>query len=171
MPNTQIYTSNKLLKDYNKVKKYLKNSKYLCAFVPNSLTSLDGNLSLSELWLLHDKKNQSNPYLKISDGKKGIYTPTHQMRDEKSFEKHLKTIKDNKLNALVIDMKDEAGFVRYESKNEDIKKQDKDVFIVCCDGLKGLPEAVEAFLARFDGANLCGAPYSCRQPVGSLRGP
>ena len=44
------------------------------------------------------------------------------MRDEKSFEKHLKTIKDNKLNALVIDMKDEAGFVRYESKNEDIKK-------------------------------------------------
>jgi transposase, mutator family len=47
----------------------------------------------------------------------------------------------------------------------------KDVFIVCCDGLKGLPEAVEAFLARFDGANLCGAPYSCRQPVGSLRGP
>lgn len=23
----------------------------------------------------------------------------------------------------------------------------KDVFIVCCDGLKGLPEAVEAFLA------------------------
>ena len=47
----------------------------------------------------------------------------------------------------------------------------KDVFIVCCDGLKGLSEAVEAFLARFDGANLCGAPYSCRQPVGSLRGP
>ena len=126
------------MKDYNKVKKYLKNSKYLCAFVPNSLTSLDGNLSLSELWLLHDKKNQSNPYLKISDGKKGIYTPTHQMRDEKSFEKHLKTIKDNKLNALVIDMKDEAGFVRYESKNEDIKKYN---------GIK-YPLDIEKFIKR-----------------------
>ena len=144
MPNTQIYTSNKLLKDYNKVKKYLKNSKYLCAFVPNSLTSLDGNLSLSELWLLHDKKNQSNPYLKISDGKKGIYTPTHQMRDEKSFEKHLKTIKDNKLNALVIDMKDEAGFVRYESKNEDIKKYN---------GIK-YPLDIEKFIKRAKAENI-----------------
>ncbi|UTC68446.1 MULTISPECIES: putative glycoside hydrolase [unclassified Treponema] len=122
MPKTQVYTSKKVFKNYNKVKQYLKNSSYLSAFVPNNLTLFNGNLSLSELWLLQGKKTHKNPYLKKADGKKGIYTPTHQVRDEKSFEKHLKTIKDNKLNALVIDMKDEAGFVRYESKNEDIKK-------------------------------------------------
>ncbi|UTY32527.1 hypothetical protein E4N75_08930 [Treponema putidum] len=122
MPKTQIYIYKNLFKPYDKIKNYLKKSNYLCAFVPNTLTMLSGNLSLSELWLLHDKQNQINPYAKKADGKKGIYTPTHQMSDEKSFENHLKTIKDNKLNALVIDMKDEAGFVRYESKNEDIKK-------------------------------------------------
>ena len=43
----------------------------------------------------------------------------------------------------------------------------KNVLIVCCDGLKGLPDAV----AWFHGANLWRAPDSCRQPVGSLRGP
>ena len=35
----------------------------------------------------------------------------------------------------------------------------KDVFIVCCDGLKGLAEAVEATWLRFYGSNLCRAPY------------
>ncbi len=40
----------------------------------------------------------------------------------------------------------------------------KDVFIICCDGLKGLLDAVEATWPGFM------APDSCRQPVGSLRG-
>lgn len=46
----------------------------------------------------------------------------------------------------------------------------KDVFIVCCDGLKGLPEAVEATWPGSMVQTLSGAPYSCRQPVGCVRG-
>lgn len=38
----------------------------------------------------------------------------------------------------------------------------KDVFIVCCNGFKGLPEEVKATLAELYGANLYRAPDSCR---------
>ena len=46
----------------------------------------------------------------------------------------------------------------------------KDVFIVCCDGLKGLPEASRGNLGEFNGAHLYRALNSCRESVGSLRG-
>ena len=46
----------------------------------------------------------------------------------------------------------------------------KDVFIVCCDGLKGLPEASRGNLAEFHGTNLHRALNSCRESVGVLRG-
>ena len=46
----------------------------------------------------------------------------------------------------------------------------KDVFIVCCDGLKGLPEASGGNLAEFHGTNLYRAPDSRREPAGHLRG-
>lgn len=43
-----------------------------------------------------------------------------------------------------------------------------DVFIVCCDGLKGLPEAVEASLTGFDGPDLCRPPDQGSKPMGGL---
>ena len=46
----------------------------------------------------------------------------------------------------------------------------KDVFIVGCDGLKGLPEASRGNLAELYGENLYRAPDSCRELVGGLRG-
>jgi len=46
----------------------------------------------------------------------------------------------------------------------------KDVFIVCCDGLKGLPEAVEATWPDSMVQNLYRAPDSRSEPMGSLRG-
>lgn len=46
----------------------------------------------------------------------------------------------------------------------------KDVFIVCCDGLKGLPEASRDNLAELYGTNLYRAPDSRRKPMGSVRG-
>lgn len=122
MPKTETFGNKKLFQNYNKIKNFIKNSAFLCAFVPQKISPLQGNLILSELWLLQKKEHYHTAYLKKADGKKGIYIPAHQAMDEKKFEDHLKTIKDNKLNALVIDMKDEYGFVRYESKNEDIKK-------------------------------------------------
>lgn len=122
LPSIQPFSKKNLFKNFNKVKKLLNSSDYLCAFIPQRLTPFTSSISLSELWLLHNPKEQKNDYLKIANSKKGIYIPTHQAINEKTFEKHLETIKANKLNAIVIDMKDEAGFVRYNTENEDIKK-------------------------------------------------
>lgn len=46
----------------------------------------------------------------------------------------------------------------------------QDVFIVCCDGLKGLPQAVEATWPDSMVLNLRGAPDPGGEPVGGLRG-
>lgn len=122
VPKIQSYANQNLFKDFHKAKKLLASSNYLCAYIPQRLTPFTSSVSISELWLLHNSKKQKNGYLKAADGKKGIYIPVHQVNNETKFAEHLKTIKENKLNAIVIDMKDEAGFVRYKSDNEEIKK-------------------------------------------------
>ncbi len=119
-PKIKKYAGNTLFKNFGRVKRLLQSSDYLCAFVPGTLTPFNDDLPLSELWLLREKPK--NGYLKTADGKKGLYIPVHQVRDEKQFAAHLKTLKTHKLNAIVVDMKDEAGLVRYNSKNPDIEK-------------------------------------------------
>lgn len=47
----------------------------------------------------------------------------------------------------------------------------QDVFIVCCDGLKGLPEAVEATWPNSMVHNLYRAPDSSCEPVGVISAP
>lgn len=122
VPKIQPASNKSLFKNFNKAKNFLTSSNFLCAFIPKKTTPFTDSISLSELWLLHSEKKQKTEYLKIADGKKGIYIPTHQAINEKKFQEHLKTIKDNKLNAIVIDMKDEAGFVRYDTENKEIEK-------------------------------------------------
>lgn len=120
LPNVKQYASQSMFKNFNKVKRELVHSRYLCAFIPDELTPFKNGVSLSELWLL--RAWEKTGYLKKADGKKGLYIPVHQVLDEKQFSAHLKMIKEYKLNAVVIDMKDEAGLVRYNSKKPDIQK-------------------------------------------------
>ena len=47
----------------------------------------------------------------------------------------------------------------------------RDVLIVCCDGLTGFPEAIEATWPRSDRADLCRAPHPSRDAVRELQGP
>jgi len=47
----------------------------------------------------------------------------------------------------------------------------KDVLIVCCDGLTGFPEAIEATWSKGDRANLRGAPDPSLDAVGVLQRP
>ncbi len=70
---------------------------------------------------MHTDKKTS--YQKKADKRKGIYIATHQVRDKKRFAKHLETIKLNKLNAIVVDMKDDNGYVRYTSKDPYIQEK------------------------------------------------
>lgn len=73
-------------------------------------------LNFSELWMLHPNELNTT-YGTSIDGVKSMYVPTHQMVDKNSLEKHLKTLKDNKLNSFVIDMKNDYGILHYDAKD------------------------------------------------------
>lgn len=90
----------------------------LCAWVPRHVSQTGDALSLSELWLLHDRSSLAKEgRFARADLKKGIYVPAHHIKDPKLRAMHFKTIADNKLNMLVYDMKDELGMVRYQSQD------------------------------------------------------
>ena len=91
---------------------------YICAYLPSLLTRGKSDISLTELWMLQQDKKR-NEYQQIADGKKSLYIPAHQAID-KRLDDHLKTIKDNNLNSLVIDMKDDYGGLRFDARTPEL---------------------------------------------------
>lgn len=87
-----------------------------CAWIPEERSYGRGALSLSELWLLNPDKNAS-PYSSQASLKKGNYLPVHQVTSAQSYDAHLATLKANNLNMFVVDMKDDYGYIRYDTKN------------------------------------------------------
>lgn len=73
-------------------------------------------LSFSELWLLNSETINTN-YSTSIDGVKSLYVPTHQAVNKKTLENHLQTLKTNKLNSMVIDMKNDYGILHYDAKD------------------------------------------------------
>jgi hypothetical protein len=94
----------------------------LCAWIPDARSGSRGNLSLSELWLLRPSA-RSGAYAKLADGRKGLYLPVHQVTTDAGYDAHLKTIADNDLNMLVVDMKDDVGTIRYDSTDPLVLKK------------------------------------------------
>ena len=95
-----------------------------CAFVPKSLSGFSTSLCLNELWLLKPDTSLS-PYHVVADGKKAVYSSVYQMRNMEGISKYRKILKDNKLNALVVDMKDDYGLLRFDPKTELLKEKGK----------------------------------------------
>lgn len=90
------------------------------AWIPaenSAAKKIGGDILLNELWLLESGKILS-PYAAKIDGKKSLYVPCYQAHLAGGPEKFKKIIMDNKLNSLVIDMKDDYGLLRYDSKDE-----------------------------------------------------
>lgn len=73
-------------------------------------------LSFSHLWLLHPERINT-PHAEKAVGKKGIYVPVWQATTDEGLNRHLDVIKQNNLNMLVIDMKDDYGFLRYDAQD------------------------------------------------------
>ncbi len=86
----------------------------LSAWIPEQASFGRGELSLSELWLLEPEK-RSSPYSALAYGRTGNYLPVHQVTTMAGLERHIKTIKANNMNCLVVDMKDDYGFLRYDA--------------------------------------------------------
>lgn len=88
----------------------------LCAYVPQDMSGFETGLSLRELWLLEPQKILTKYASTIND-KNSIYIPATEVQTEAGINKYLKIIADNKLNSIVIDMKDDFGVLRYDTHN------------------------------------------------------
>ena len=97
-------------------------SKPLSAWIPQRMTRLGKAVSLSELWLFDEgDKTRKTDYLRRATGRKGVYLPAHQARTAAGLQRYFDMLEQNKLDTLVIDMKDDFGFVRYDSQDEEIQ--------------------------------------------------
>lgn len=86
------------------------------AWVPKSSSGFSKGILLNELWLLYPGTINSH-YAEKADGKKSIYASAYQCRNQEGINKFKKIVKDRKMNSIVIDMKDDYGFLRYDTKN------------------------------------------------------
>ncbi|MCR4790755.1 MAG: putative glycoside hydrolase [Treponemataceae bacterium] len=78
------------------------------------------SVSLNELWMLKERQSRNQFYEKINKVK-GIYVPANQIADQR-LNNHIKTLKDNNLNAIVVDMKDDAGLLRFDARTPLVKE-------------------------------------------------
>lgn len=89
----------------------------LSAWIPKQMNHLGNDLSLSELWLLHENARSTNTaYMQHASGRKGVYMPAHQGRTKEGLQRYFDLLEKNNLDTLVIDMKDDYGFIRYDSQ-------------------------------------------------------
>lgn len=94
------------------------------AYIPSNRSGFKKPLTLNELWLLYPGTVNS-PYAEMADGKKAVYASAYQCRNQEGIDKYKKIITDNKLNAVVIDMKDDYGYLRYDSRDAEVLKKAK----------------------------------------------
>lgn len=94
------------------------------AWIPYNRTGFRKGLCLNELWLLYPGTIQTK-YAEQADGKKCIYVSAYQCRLQSGIDKFRTIIKDNKLNGLVIDMKDDYGLLRYDTNDPLVKSKGK----------------------------------------------
>lgn len=89
-----------------------------CAYIPKETFQLTEDISLKELFALrlHEMRHE---YVELADKKKAIYIPWNRVSELDSY---LNIIEKNYLNAIVIDMKDDFGYVRYNSTEPSITK-------------------------------------------------
>ena len=86
------------------------------AWIPKSRSGFSQGVLLSELWLLYPG-TINTPYAEKANGKKCIYASAYQCRNQEGIDKFKKIVKDRNMNGLVIDMKDDYGFLRYDTKD------------------------------------------------------
>ncbi len=92
------------------------------AWVPQSRSGFSKGVLLNELWLLYPG-SINTPYAEKANGRKCIYASAYQCSSKEGVDKFKKIIKDRNMNGIVIDMKDDYGLLRYDSKNPLVLKK------------------------------------------------
>ena len=84
------------------------------AWIPHSRSGFARGLQLNELWLLYPGTVNS-PYAEKANGRKSVYASAYQCSFPEGVAKFKKIVKDRNMNSIVIDMKDDYGYLRYDS--------------------------------------------------------
>ncbi|MCQ2610312.1 MAG: hypothetical protein MJ169_01055 [Treponema sp.] len=93
-------------------------------YIPQSDSGFKSGIVLNEAWLLQTG-NTLNKFASKIQTQKSLYVPAYQGAQPNGPTRYRKLIKDHKLNALVIDMKDDYGLLRYQSKDSEVLKKAK----------------------------------------------
>ena len=94
------------------------------AYIPFNKSGFKEGLTLGELWLLYPGTITA-PYGETARDKKCVYASAYQCRLQAGIDKFKKIVLDNKCNGLVIDMKDDYGLLRYDTKDEKVLSKAK----------------------------------------------
>lgn len=114
------------LKGFDSWKDYLNAARSIvnAAYVPGRFSGRDSALELKELFLLNPDVVLT-PWGEKAGKKKAVYASVYQLRNSSGISKYRKIISDNKLNAVVIDMKDDYGLLRFEPENPMLRQKGK----------------------------------------------
>jgi hypothetical protein len=109
------------------------------AYIPKNLSGFADGLVLKELWLLKPQKVYS-PYADFAKNRKSVYMPANRGASADGINQYINLLERNKLDSIVIDMKDDYGLLRYKPK---------DPFILEKCHVSQYATNVEDFVARF----------------------
>ena len=122
--NPATKTTDSVPNEYNKWKDSFnilgKEDTLYSAWIPNATDEKNPGLTLGELWLLYPD-DVNNKYAKTALDRKAIYVQAHKLMSKSGIDQYKKIIKDNNLDAMVIDMKDDYGLIRFEANDPLIK--------------------------------------------------
>lgn len=130
----------------DKIKKLLADTADIprCGMFPSWMTGLNAPLMLNELWLTRPSTVQSAYADKIR-AKRSLYVPAGQVVSKAGVDKFAGIIDANNLNSLVIDMKDDYGFLRYRSNDPLVSEKARESMYSI---------DIDAFTDRFKKANI-----------------
>lgn len=93
------------------------------AYIPKNQSGFSTSLVLNELWMLKPQRVYA-PYGSDKLNQiKSLYVSANQGRIKSGQDEVLQILKDNKLNSIVIDMKDDYGLLRYDTQDELVKEK------------------------------------------------
>ncbi|MDR1786084.1 MAG: hypothetical protein LBR23_06470 [Spirochaetaceae bacterium] len=92
------------------------------AYIPKNRSGYADGLILRELWLLKPQKVYS-PYSDAAKNRRSLYMPANRGATAAGINEYIGLVEKNKLNSIVIDMKDDYGLLRYRPKDELIKEK------------------------------------------------
>ena len=94
------------------------------AYVPKEASGVGYPLQLGELWLLHPDAIRSD-WAQAANNKKSLYASVYQLRNDAGIRKYRSLLSANKLNSIVIDMKDDYGLLRFEPESALLRQKGK----------------------------------------------